>query len=214
MRDNGPYRRIRVSSSSDEGVTWSPVTSSELLNPGAGIEAIRLASGRWAMIYNDTTKGRHSLALSLSDDEGQTWKWTRHVALAEPGTRSFHYPSIIQAADGSIHVSYTHGGQAEGSSIDHARFNEAWVLQGDEAQRPRLERRKPSGARHSCPSPPRDALDVGQDPPRQLSSVKRPGRHHRQEQEGSLPDTPDVPIRLNVLCHLRAVVDPNPVWPS
>jgi predicted neuraminidase len=131
MRDNGPFRKIRVCESKDEGVTWGPVTSTALPNPGAGVEAIRLASGRWAMIYNDTLAGRHSLAVSLSDDEGATWPITRHLATAPVGTRSFHYPSIMQAADGTIHASYTHGGQPEGSSIDHAAFNEAWLLEGD-----------------------------------------------------------------------------------
>jgi predicted neuraminidase len=135
MRDNGPFRRIRVSTSQDDGETWSKVTSSDLLNPGAGIEAIRLASGKWAMIYNDTERGRHSLALSLSDDEGATWKWTRHVALGPVGKESFHYPSIMQASDGTIHITYTHGGQPEGSSIDHVRVNEEWVMQGDPGAR-------------------------------------------------------------------------------
>lgn len=136
MRDNGPFHKIRVSTSKDQGETWSPVTSSNLPNPGAGIEAIRLKNGKWAMIYNDTTAQRWSLALSLSDDEGETWKWTRHVALDPEHKQSFHYPSIIQSADGMIHVSYTHGGQANGSSIDHAWFNEEWVRAGDEAKTP------------------------------------------------------------------------------
>jgi len=131
MRDNGPWGRIAVSTSADEGETWSEVTRSDLPNPGAGVEAIRLASGRWALVHNDTARGRHSLALSLSEDEGRTWPITRHIARTGPGPEQFHYPSIVQAADGRIHVTYTHGGTPEGSTIRHARFNEAWVLQGD-----------------------------------------------------------------------------------
>jgi hypothetical protein len=30
-----------------------------------------------------------------------------------------------------IHVTYTHGGTADGSTIQHARFNEDWALRGD-----------------------------------------------------------------------------------
>jgi predicted neuraminidase len=131
MRDNGPFGRIRVSSSGDEGETWSAVTSTDLPNPGAGVEAVRLASGRWAIVYNDTTRGRHSLAVSLSEDEGRTWPRTRHVIRAEPGGASFHYPSIVQARDGAIHITYTHGNQPGGSAIDHARLTEAWLLGGD-----------------------------------------------------------------------------------
>jgi predicted neuraminidase len=131
MRDNGSHKKIKLSQSSDQGETWSDVTDSTLPNPGAGIEAVRLASGAWLLIYNDTTRGRHSLAVSLSDDEGATWKVTRHVANKPGSTESFHYPSIIQAADGWIHITFTHGGLPGGSTIEHARFNEAWVRQGD-----------------------------------------------------------------------------------
>jgi len=131
MRENGPRKRIRVSTSGDEGMTWSPVADSTLLNPGAGIEALRLANGHWAMIYNDTVKGRHSLAVSLSDDEGTTWSVTRHVATGAVGDEQFHYPSIIQSADGRIHTTFTNSGKSKGSTIDHAVFNEEWVRQTD-----------------------------------------------------------------------------------
>jgi predicted neuraminidase len=132
MRDNGPRRRIRLSTSMDEGMTWSPVVDSEFPNPGAGIEAIRLANGDWALVYNDLAVGRHSLAVSLSDDEGVTWKWTRHLERLQSGQGQFHYPSIIQASDGWIHVTYTRRRAGEGSTIEHARFNESWLLSSDD----------------------------------------------------------------------------------
>jgi predicted neuraminidase len=131
MRDNGSHHHIRLSSSSDDGVTWSPVVDSPLPNPGAGIEAIRLANGHWALIYNDLPRARHSLAISLSDDEGATWNWTRHVERSEPGHGQFHYPSILQASDGSIHFTYTDSRPGRGSTIEHARCNEAWIKAGD-----------------------------------------------------------------------------------
>ena len=128
MRENGRHQKIRQSESKDDGMTWSPVTDSNLPNPGAGIEAIRLENGHWAMIYNDSVKERNSLALSISDDEGATWKWTRHVEKGPSGQGSFHYPSLIQTRDGMLHVTYTHGGTPDGSTIEHARFNEEWVM--------------------------------------------------------------------------------------
>jgi predicted neuraminidase len=134
MRDNGPHRRIRLSTSADAGASWSPVVDSPLPNPGAGIEALRLAGGAWALVYNDTEHGRHSLVIALSDDEGATWKWTRHIERQPPGQGSFHYPSLLQAADGSIHVTYTHGGTPAGSTIAHARFNESWIRQGERSR--------------------------------------------------------------------------------
>jgi predicted neuraminidase len=128
MRDNGPNHRIRLSTSSDDGVSWSPVINTSFPNPGAGIEAIRLASGRWALAYNDLPRGRHSLAISVSDDEGATWKWTRHVERAAAGRGQFHYPSLIQARDGTIHLTYTDSRPGQGSTIQHARLSEAWLL--------------------------------------------------------------------------------------
>ncbi len=131
MRDNGPHHRIRLSTSSDDGVSWSPVTDSRFPNPGAGIEAIRLTSGRWALVYNDSPAGRHSLAVSVSDDEAKSWKWTRHLERCPPGEGQFHYPSIIQASDGSIHVTYTHRLTGQGSTIEHARISEDWLVSNE-----------------------------------------------------------------------------------
>ncbi len=140
MRDNGPPpKRIHVSTSSDDGVTWSRVVDTDLPNPGSSCEAIVLNDGTWMLVYNDTEKGRYSLAVSLSDDEGKTWKWTRHLErdLRGKGAGAFHYPSVIQARDGALHVTYSYfvreegAGREEVKSIKHARFNVAWVKQGD-----------------------------------------------------------------------------------
>jgi predicted neuraminidase len=131
MRDNGRHHKIRVSTSKDEGRSWSAVTDSIFPNPGAGIEAVRLASGRWALVYNDSARGRHSLAVSLSDDEGATWKWTRHIERTGTGQGQFHYPSLLQSRDGTIHVTYTRRLTGEGSTIQHAAFNEEWIVAGN-----------------------------------------------------------------------------------
>jgi predicted neuraminidase len=139
MRDNGPApKRVLVSESKDNGMTWSPVVDTDMPNPGAGIEGIVLRDGTWAMIYNDVERGRHSLAVALSDDEGRTWKWKRRLELDErgQGAGSFHYPSIVQAQDGSLHATYSYflNHLPEGAprkSIKHAHFNTAWVKEGD-----------------------------------------------------------------------------------
>jgi len=131
MRENGIQQRIRISESKDDGLTWSPVENMELPNPGSGLEVIRLANGHWALIHNDTVQGRHSLAVSISDDEGKTWKWTRHLENSERGKGSYSYPSIAQARDGTLHVTYSYSAGA-GDSIKHAAFTESWVMQGDQ----------------------------------------------------------------------------------
>ncbi|MBM3725784.1 MAG: neuraminidase (sialidase)-like protein [Acidobacteria bacterium] len=134
LRDNGPPpKRIQMSVSSDEGISWSKTTDTELFNPGASVEALALRDGRWIMVYNDLERDRHSLAVSMSDDEGKTWKWKRHLERDATPMGRYHYPSVMQARDGSIHVSYSYhrnmDGQ-EGKAIKHARINTEWIEQG------------------------------------------------------------------------------------
>jgi len=126
FRNGFPSRRILKSESNDGGMTWSGVTETPLLHPGSGIEALRLRSGRLLMVYNDKTHGpRDSLAVSLSDDDGETWPHIRHLE-QEPGGR-FDYPSVIQSKDGTLHASYSF----HLKTIKHVHFNEAWVEAGD-----------------------------------------------------------------------------------
>ena len=47
----------RGDESRDGGLTWSPVTDSDLPNPGSGAEIINLRNGRWLLIGNDTERG-------------------------------------------------------------------------------------------------------------------------------------------------------------
>ena len=104
-----------------------------------------LANGHWILVYNDLEQGRYSLAVSISEDEGATWPWTRHLERDPPAhsrIRSscgqYHYPSIIQARDGTLHATYSYfippaaakkddQGRVIRKSIKHAHFNEAWI---------------------------------------------------------------------------------------
>jgi len=139
MRDNGPApKRLHVSTSADRGLTWSPVRDSELPNPGSGADLVTLRNGHWALAYNDTEDGRHSLAVSISTDEGKIWKFTRHLErdMRERNiATSSAYPSIVQGRDGTLHVvySYHHNDRqdAPNKTIKYARFNEAWIKQGN-----------------------------------------------------------------------------------
>ncbi|MDY3558812.1 sulfatase-like hydrolase/transferase [Gemmata sp. JC673] len=128
MRENGVFKKVRACESKDRGESWGTVYSTDLINPGSGLDAVRLASGNWLIVYNDTVKGRSRLAVSLSDDEGKTWKWTRHLEKHETG--QYHYPAVIQSKDGAVHAVYSYF-VADGKSMKHARFDEAWVKQGD-----------------------------------------------------------------------------------
>ena len=133
LRDNGPPpKRAQISYSKDDGVSWTPAVDSEIPNPGTSLEVIRLRNGDWIVLHNDIERGRHSLAAAISNDEGKTWKWKRHLDgnPEKPGNVQYHYPSVIQAKDGFIHVTYSYF-VPEGKAIKHVRFNEEWVKAGE-----------------------------------------------------------------------------------
>jgi len=129
MRENGPLEKIRTATSSDGGETWGEVGVLDLPNPGSGLDAVRLANGHWVMVHNDTIEGRASLAVSLSEDEGLTWPHARHLERHAEG--QYHYPAVIEGADGTIHAVYSYFVPG-GKSMKHAAFSEAWIRAGDE----------------------------------------------------------------------------------
>jgi hypothetical protein len=151
MRDNGPPpKRILQSHSGDRGLTWSPVTDGPIANPGSGADVVVLQDGRWLFVGNDTEEGRHRLVVLMSEDEGRTWSRRRYLENDPPGRLAgrFHYPSIIQAKDGTLHVTYSHhlsrerdlprdrDGLPAHSSIKHAQFSIEWVAEGDRYEAP------------------------------------------------------------------------------
>ena len=80
LRDNGPPpKRAHISFSKDDGVTWTRARDTDIPNPGTSLENVRLRNGNWIMVYNDLEQARYSLVAAISDDEGATWKWKRHL---------------------------------------------------------------------------------------------------------------------------------------
>ncbi len=131
MRDNGDAPgRVMKSISKDRGYSWSTAKPSALPNPGTSVEAISLDKGDWIMVYNDVENGRHSLAVSLSDDEGETWPWTRHLERRDLGKGSFSYPSVIQTQGGLIHVTYSFH-VAGNKTIKHVSYSADWIKENE-----------------------------------------------------------------------------------
>lgn len=124
---------VRQAESSDGGMTWEE-RSLDIPNSGSSVAVLGLQSGNWILAVNDVPRGRHHLSLYLSQDEGKTWVRKRYLEKLDPekGKATGSYPTLIQTEDGSIHLTYTHenGAEFEGKTIKHARFNEAWVLEG------------------------------------------------------------------------------------
>jgi predicted neuraminidase len=127
MRDNGDEPgRVMKSISTDNGYAWSVAKKTKIPNPGSSVETIALNNGDWLMIYNDLEHGRHSLAVSISEDEGETWRWTRHLEKSNQGEGSYSYPSVIQGNDGLIHATYSFH-LSDQKSIKHVAFSAEWA---------------------------------------------------------------------------------------
>jgi predicted neuraminidase len=103
VRTTDPLGKIGIADSKDKGLTWSELKLTDLPNPNSGIDAVALKDGRIVMIYNHTPKGRSPLNLAVSSD-GDRWQMFQTLE-SEPG--EYSYPAIIQALDGTVHVTYT-----------------------------------------------------------------------------------------------------------
>merc|ERR1711971_795674 len=104
-------RNIYTAFSRTDGQTWTACQPTTLPNNNAGIQAWRLRSGNIAMVYNPQTSGRDHLVISLSEDEGTTWPYTRTLEKnSELNGAEFSYPSVREDINekGVLHVSYTY----------------------------------------------------------------------------------------------------------
>lgn len=123
MRDNGDAPpQVQISESQDQGESWSPAKKSSIPNT-ASVEALRLQDGRWVFVGNDITDGRYQLSLYVSEDEGRNWKWKYFLEKVEKNKGSFSYPSLIQSADGILHISYSYQEDHAGETIKHVRLD-------------------------------------------------------------------------------------------
>ena len=93
--------------STDNGLTWGTPTPTSIQSPSAPCHITRLGSGRLALVWNNTmatTKGRDTLSMALSDDDGKTWT----VPLECVRSGQLSYPHILEAAPGQLLVGCNH----------------------------------------------------------------------------------------------------------
>lgn len=140
LRDNGEApQRIATSTSTDGGMTWSMVQDHQgLFDPGVGSDLAELPNGNWVFVHNDNQFGRSSLTVALSEDEGETWTYRRHIGMdTRESAASFHYPAIITNAAGEILITYTvdyPGSDGSLAGKNHIKFlaiDEDWIREGD-----------------------------------------------------------------------------------
>ncbi|MFT4856559.1 MAG: putative neuraminidase [Algoriphagus sp.] len=97
--------KVGVNWSENQGETWSRMQGSSLINNNSGIDGITLKSGYQLLLCNPLQKGRNKLSLMGSPD-GMTWN--ELLVLEDQGSGEFSYPAIIQAKDGTVHLTYTY----------------------------------------------------------------------------------------------------------
>ncbi|NDL61070.1 sialidase family protein [Phytoactinopolyspora mesophila] len=112
------------SDSVDGGRSWSPVLPTGLPSNNSGLDAVRLADGRVVVVHNPVGQAwgaRTPLVVSISADDGHTWRRVRtledapaptHQIVGEPtgvvtdGVAEFSYPAVIPYG-GGVAVVYT-----------------------------------------------------------------------------------------------------------
>lgn len=104
-------RAIASAWSKDMGKTWSDLELIALPNNNSGTDAVTLKDGRQLLVYNHVlppgteTKGpRTPLNVSLSNDG---LSWNAACILEDSPVSQYSYPSVIQSADGMVHIVYT-----------------------------------------------------------------------------------------------------------
>lgn len=108
--------KIARSTSEDSGATWSALEATSLPMIDSALDAIALRDGGYLLAYNpgeapkqpkdtDPREPRCPLVVSFSED---AVSWQPVVTLEDRPTRwGYAYPSLVQAADGRVHVTYT-----------------------------------------------------------------------------------------------------------
>jgi alpha-L-rhamnosidase len=104
-------RAILESWSADQGKTWSALTPTTLPNNNSGIDAVTLRDGRQLLVYNhvlpppgQTNGARSPLNVAVSRDGAH---WSAVLVLEDDKAGEYSYPSVIQTADGKVHIVYT-----------------------------------------------------------------------------------------------------------
>jgi len=96
--------KILYATSPDRGATWTTTQRGNLPNPDSALALTRLRDGRLLVIFNDSVTDRTPLVALVSDDDGVSW--SGRTVLAD-GLGAFSYPSVVQAADGALHVTFS-----------------------------------------------------------------------------------------------------------
>jgi alpha-L-fucosidase len=95
--------------SKDNGITWSNLEKTNLVNPNSGTDAISVGKDYW-IVYNpdipgkEWWEGRAKLNIAASTD-GMDWE--KFMELENEDKGEYSYPTIFQDSKGKVHITYT-----------------------------------------------------------------------------------------------------------
>ena len=119
---------VRTESADPAGTVWKPADYTSLLSGCSRFYLRRLRSGRVLLIRNDAV-GRVNLVAALSEDDGETWKYTLMLDAGDPPFRSVSYPDAVETPDGGILIVYD-SGRTTFKEIRMARITEEDIMAG------------------------------------------------------------------------------------
>jgi predicted neuraminidase len=124
--------RIYRAEGSADGLEWTAPVATALPNNNSSIQALRLQSGRLAMIFNRCSvetepvrsdrwgeahwpRRRWPLSLALSEDDGLSWPWIRDIdpgwGFCGPANADWNgqlaYPTLVEGEPGELHLAYS-----------------------------------------------------------------------------------------------------------
>lgn len=111
-----------LSLSKDGGVTWSdPVLDKNLPCPTCQASMIRL-SEKEILFLNPAGGGRKHLTLRLSEDEGQTWRYSRKI-----NQKLGAYSDMAVSEDGHIYCLFENGTEVYSDKISIVKTTREWL---------------------------------------------------------------------------------------
>lgn len=115
---------ISRSLSYDSGATWTVAENSGIGGPCSRFHIRRLHSGRLLLINHYNFTGRNNLTALLSEDDGETFKYS--LLLDERDSVS--YPDMAESADGYLYIIYDRERGSHKKSLSEVEQNAREIL--------------------------------------------------------------------------------------
>jgi lysophospholipase L1-like esterase len=134
-----PYETV----SHDGGRTWEPLKPGPFQGFNSPTALLRLRDGAIVRAWDNSPTNRFPLVVSLSTDDCRTWSPPRTVTeptVQQDGSLSYAtacYPSLAQAADGTILLAWWQRSSQGTNSVWVARLNREWIEEAKTLPPPR-----------------------------------------------------------------------------